>query len=426
MKDNHLKISGELQQVLINDFKLISGRILEEARLGYHVYGESLDNPIIILHPALTGSACAAFFPSNEETKPEKSQGDGWWDNCIGTGKILDTSKFTIICVDHFGGNGQSTGADEVWHLKEEISFADGVELTAQALIKLGVTKINAVIGGSIGGGQALHWLNQNTIKLNKIIDVSGSNAKCSRSNEFFALQADFLELKDTPEVTAYRLKKNSADLLGEYFAFDYLFSFISEQLQKLHHSTLPNAEATRRRLHIARQIGFIRFVTPEFYENKYHSYRIAGESHNKALKKLESWLTHQGDKFVERFSYKALALLCRMDYKSVTPDPLKIVEKLKSKQIQLCGYTVLGDTLFSPEMNLKFYQEIKELLPAHLSELIQTHTVQDALNGHDHFLNDKLLENAEVLRFWLDSSTLDGLKLSEKKIDCFERQFSY
>lgn len=421
-----LQTSNHLQHIHLDNFCLDSGTKINQLRLGYYVFTKSINNPIIVLHPALTGSACAAFPVVEGEEKPESSQGDGWWDNCIGPNKILDTNLYTIICFDHLGGNGQSTGADEIWHLREEISFADGIKLTAKALAELGIKDVLAVIGGSIGGGQALSWLNQDSIKIKKIIDISGSNAKCSRSNEFFAIQADFLELHDTPEITAYRLKKNSADLLGKHFAFDYIFSFVHEQLLKLQQMTLSNDEAKRRRLHLARQIGFIRFVTPEFYENKYHNYRLQGDSHNQALKKLESWLTHQGNKFIDRFSYKALALLCRMDYKSLTPDPQKIADKIKEKQVQLCGYTVLGDTLFSPEINFRLYQQIKELLPEHLSELVQTYLVQDEENGHDHFLTEKLVENSDVLKFWLKSSVLEGFERKNKILDSFERRFSY
>ncbi len=142
-----------------NPLYLESGRILEPYDLVYETYGElnaTRDNVVVVCH-ALTGSHHAAGRYEGE-VKP------GWWDGMIGEGKAIDTSKFFVICVNVIGSCFGSTGpmsprypSDEPYRLKfPVITVSDMVKAQRILFDRLGIYEAYAVIGGSMGGMQAL------------------------------------------------------------------------------------------------------------------------------------------------------------------------------------------------------------------------------------------------------------------------------
>lgn len=139
--------------------RLESGRILEEFELVYETYGklnEDKSNVIVICH-ALAGSHHAAGRYA-DEAKP------GWWDRFIGDGKAIDTRKYFVICSNNLGSNFGSTNALSIdpatkkeYRLKFPIlTISDIVKAQMRLYKKLGIKKAKAVIGGSMGGMQAL------------------------------------------------------------------------------------------------------------------------------------------------------------------------------------------------------------------------------------------------------------------------------
>ena len=134
---------------------LESGRILERFELAYETYGElnqDKSNAIVVFH-ALTGSHHAAG-------RYEGDKKSGWWDPLIGDGKVLDTKKFFVICVNVIGSCFGSTGpmsTDKPLRLKfPVITISDMVSAQMKLFKRLGIKKAYAVIGGSMGGMQAL------------------------------------------------------------------------------------------------------------------------------------------------------------------------------------------------------------------------------------------------------------------------------
>ena len=249
----------KIQHAVIANFKLASGRELPEARLGYCVFGRDPSNPLVILHPALTGTP-KAYTPGRP------TQGDGWWSQCVGPKKFIDTDQLTVVCVDHLGGNGDSTGAVELGELRKEISFADSITLINAVLLSKGISHLHAVIGGSIGGGQVLEWLFQDDVKIERLLDVSGNCSRAGVAPQFFAIQADLLDHDghNVPELVS-RLHHNTTDLRGKTTGFDIVFDHVIVQMEQL------AEEYTKvQALRVARQIGFLRFVTPLFYQKKY------------------------------------------------------------------------------------------------------------------------------------------------------------
>lgn len=138
---------------------LESGRILEEYDIKYETYGElneDKSNVIIVPH-ALTGSHHAAGRYGNE-AKP------GWWDKFIGDGKTIDTNKYFVICTNNIGSCYGSTGPMSPNYPSDELFRLDFPVLTISDIVKaqkilfesLGIFHVRAIIGGSLGGMQAI------------------------------------------------------------------------------------------------------------------------------------------------------------------------------------------------------------------------------------------------------------------------------
>ena len=142
-----------------NPLYLESGRILEPYDLVYETYGtlnSDKSNVIVVCH-ALTGSHHAAG-------KYEGDRKPGWWDGMIGSGKAIDTDRFFVICVNVIGSCFGSTGptsneypSDEPYRLKfPVVTISDMVKAQRILFDRLGIYEAYAVIGGSMGGMQAL------------------------------------------------------------------------------------------------------------------------------------------------------------------------------------------------------------------------------------------------------------------------------
>jgi len=141
---------------------LDSGETLGPITLAYETYGRlnaDRSNAILILH-ALSGDAHAAGYHSPEDTKP------GWWDDCIGPGKAFDTRRYFVVCSNVIGGCQGSTGPSSINPATGRpyglsfpvITIGDMVRAQRYLIDHLGIEKLLAVAGGSMGGMQALQW----------------------------------------------------------------------------------------------------------------------------------------------------------------------------------------------------------------------------------------------------------------------------
>jgi cystathionine gamma-synthase len=371
-----------IQHDVIDGFTLASGDVVGQARLAYCVFGAGPDKPTVILHPALTGTPKA--FVSGRS-----SQGDGWWSRCLGPKKFLDTDRVQVICVDHFGGNGHSTGAAELAPVRDRLSFRDTITLTARVLEKHGIDRIHAVVGGSIGGGQALEWLFQDRIPVERLVDVSGNSHIGGPASEFFQIQADLLNADSAalPEIQR-RLRENSRDLLGRTRAFDHLFDYVMAKLDQLGRNYERQAA-----LKLARKIGFFRFVTPLFFQRRWDEDITRWTDEAVAIAGTESWIDHQGEVFARRFSADGLASLCRMAATAAPRKPADVAERLKAIDCQLIGFSVSGDVLFDADRQFDFYRSVRDFLPTEQRDLVEIYFAYDEVNGHDHFLTDRFLD---------------------------------
>ena len=151
----------EANTVQFESISLDNGSTLAPVEVAYETYGElnaAKTNAIVVLH-AFSGDAHAAGI-STETGKP------GWWDNMIGPGKAFDTNKYFVICSNVLGGCRGSTGPSSVNPATgcpyamsfPVITIGDMVRLQKMLIDSLGIERLLAVSGGSMGGMQALEW----------------------------------------------------------------------------------------------------------------------------------------------------------------------------------------------------------------------------------------------------------------------------
>ena len=145
-----------------NPLEMDCGEKLSPVTVAYETYGElnaAGDNAILVCH-ALTGSAHAAGYLSSD---PKSA---GWWDSFIGDGKALDTRKYFVVCSNFLGGCYGTTGPVSLNPITgrpygtsfPQMTIRDMVRVQKALIDFLGVKQVRTVIGGSLGGMQALEW----------------------------------------------------------------------------------------------------------------------------------------------------------------------------------------------------------------------------------------------------------------------------
>ena len=257
------------------DLHLESGATLGPVTIAYETYGElnqDKSNVILVCH-ALSGDSHAAF---GTRENPEDL---GWWDNYIGPQKAIDTNKYFVISSNVIGSCRGTTGPSSLNPRTKKpyalsfpvVTIQDMVKAQTLLIHSLGIKYIKAVIGGSMGGMQALAWAINYPEKIEKCI-VLASTAKLSTQ----ALAFD-------------AVGRNAIITDPEWHNGNY-----SEK------DTKP-----KNGLAIARMIGHITYLSDEFMDIKFgrklqeqddYGYHFATEF------QVESYLKYQGDKFVNRF----------------------------------------------------------------------------------------------------------------------------
>lgn len=179
--------------------QLDCGRLLHPVRIAFETYGTlspARDNVILVCH-ALSGDAHAAGIASTpppestrdgfraDERDAGTTKGLGWWDGMIGPGKAFDTDRFFVVSTNLLGGCRGTTGP---WSTNPAtgqpygstfpvITVADMVRAQRAFLVELGITRLAAVAGGSLGGMQALEWAVQHGSEVGAIVVIASTSA---------------------------------------------------------------------------------------------------------------------------------------------------------------------------------------------------------------------------------------------------------
>ncbi len=268
---------------------LESGNTLHPLTVAYETYGElssEKDNAILVCH-ALSGDAHAAgFHTDNPWEKP------GWWDLMIGPGKPLDTNRYHVICSNFLGGCKGTTGPADIdpatgrrFGLKFPFyTVKDMVKVQKWLLDYLGIEKLLAVIGGSLGGMQALQWSISYPHTIRGVIPVAAT-ARLS------------------PQAIAFNEVARQAIMSDP----SWNYGLYEPEMQ-------PESG-----LALARMIGHITYLSEKAMLRKFSRRMINGTEPGFKLEadfQVESYLHHQGSTFVKRFDANTYLYITRaMDY---------------------------------------------------------------------------------------------------------------
>jgi homoserine O-acetyltransferase len=351
--------------------QLDCGKELKKIELVYETYGslnERKDNAVLICH-ALSGDHHAAGYNSPDEKKP------GWWDVCIGPGKPFDTNKFFIVCPNNIGGckgsSGPNTINPETGQLYGPsfpiVTVEDWVNTQNLLGDSLGIKKWACIIGGSLGGMQALQWTISFPEKVQNIISVAAAS-KLSAQNIAF-------------NEVARQSIINDPDFRDGYY---------------YEHGVIPKIG-----LSIARMLGHITYLSDDSMRQKFGRDLKEGKlnfSYDVDFQ-VESYLRYQGKSFVDKFDANTYLLMTKvLDYYDPASrfggDLSKAFEKSISNYL-IVSFT--SDWRFSPERS----QEIVEALVGAKKNV--TYSEIEANNGHDAFLMP-IPNYLNILKNFMDS----------------------
>lgn len=345
---------------------LRSGASLGDYTLAYETYGTlnaDRSNAVLVCHALNASHHVAGTY----EGQPKS---EGWWDNMVGPGKPVDTDRFFVIGVNNLGSCFGSTGpmhvnpaAGRVYGADfPVVTVEDWVDAQAALLDALGIRTLAAVMGGSLGGMQALSWTLQYPDRVRHAVVVASAPNLTAENIAF--------------NEVARRAIVTDPDFHGGHF-YD--------------HGVIP-----KRGLRIARMIGHITYLSDDVMNEKFgRILRSAVEGEAAGLDyrystqeiefQIESYLRYQGDKFSEYFDANTYLLITRaLDYF----DPARahggnLSTALAQATAKFLLVSFKTDWRFSPARS-------RELVKALLDNRRNVSYAEiDAPHGHDAFLLD-------------------------------------
>lgn len=355
--ENSVGLVTPQTQLFPEPLALACGRTLDNYQLVYETYGTlnaQHSNAILICH-ALSGHHHVAGFHSRDDDKP------GWWDTCIGPGKPIDTDRFFVVCPNNIGGCHGSTGPTSInletgkpWGPDfPPLRVRDWVHSQARLADRLGITTWAAVIGGSLGGMQAMRWALEYPHRIAHCIVIASAMKLTAQNIAFNEIARS--AIRSDPEFHQGRfLEKN----------------------------TIP-----KNGLRLARMIGHVTYLSDDLMGQKFGRELRVGDfqqgQDNPVEFQVESYLRYQGDKFAESFDANTYILITRiLDYfdlaREYEHDPVQAFCNA------LCKFLVISfstDWRFAPQRS----REIKNALISAGKDVCYAEI--DAPEGHDAFL---------------------------------------
>ena len=336
---------------------LACGRDLPAYELIYETYGElnaQRSNAILVCH-ALSGHHHAAGYHSADDKRP------GWWDECIGPGKPIDTSHFYVVSVNNIGGCHGSTGPMSInpetgkpWGPDfPPLRARDWVHSQARLADYLGIDCWAAIVGGSLGGMQAMRWA----------LEYPQRVRHCSVIAAAMKLSAQNLAFNEV----ARQAIVSDPKFAGGYYQ---------------EHNAVPS-----QGLALARMVGHITYLSDNAMANKFgrdlRSGTLEQGDQEQAEFQVQSYLRYQGSQFSSSFDANTYILMTRaLDYfdlaREYGNDPVAAFKHAS------CSFLVISfstDWRFSPERS----REIVDALIA--ADRPVTYAEIEADEGHDAFL---------------------------------------
>jgi homoserine O-acetyltransferase len=333
------------------------GRRLPNFELVYETYGElnrARTNAVLVCH-ALSGHHHAAGFHAGDDRKP------GWWDACIGPGKAIDTNRFHVVSLNNLGGCHGSTGPrsmdPETGRLYgpdfPAVTVADWVAAQARLADRLGIDRFAAVVGGSLGGMQALQWAIDFPDRIGHALVIAAA-ARLSAQNIAFN------------EIARHAIVTDLGYHGGRY---------------------LEASDNPERGLMLARMVGHVTYQSDDGLRDKFgrriQPNAAADGGAQDTQFQIESYLHHQGRSFSQTFDANTYVLMTRaldeFDPARAFDDDLAAALSNAQADFWVCAFTT--DWRFSPARS----KEIVDALVSARKDVVST--VIDTPHGHDAFL---------------------------------------
>ena len=368
--------------------ELECGKKLAPIDVAYETYGQlnqAGDNAVLICH-ALSGNAHAAGVNNPDDKKP------GWWDSQVGPGKGIDTDKYFVICSNFLGGCSGTTGPCSTNPATGRpygldfpiITIADMVRVQKLLLDKLGIKKLLAVIGGSIGGMQVLQWAIEYPDFVEAAIPAATTTNLGAQSIAFDAVGRN-----------AILADPNFAD--GQY----------------------GGKEGPDRGLGIARMIGHITYLSEEGMREKFGRKLRGAEQYRYDFDSefaVETYLDYQGQAFVERFDANSYLYITKAaDYFDLQKDYGSLTGAFANVKSRFLIVSFTSDWLFTPAQS----EAIVDALVANGKDVSFCNIASPY--GHDAFLLEPETLGSFISGF-LEATHQPGVKKERKSIRAQER----
>ncbi len=342
---------------------LSSGRSLPSYTLAYETYGTlnaDHSNAVLVCHALNASHHVAGVYADNRDDL-------GWWDNMVGPGKPLDTDRFFVVGVNNLGSCFGSTGpasidpaTGEPWGANFPlVTVEDWVDAQARLADRLGIDAWAAVMGGSLGGMQAIGWAIRYPARVRHVLAIAAA-PNLSAENIAFNEVARQAILGD-PDFHG-----------GDFYR----------------HHAIP-----RRGLTLARMIGHITYLSGEQMETKFGRQLREGLNYSFAPEfQIESYLRYQGDKFADYYDANTyLRITKALDYFDPAGAGGELSDAFAKVSARFLVVSFTTDWRFPPERS-------RELTRALVRNRIDVSSAEiEAPHGHDAFLLDNPQYHAVV-----------------------------
>jgi homoserine O-acetyltransferase len=333
---------------------LRGGKQLEGFTLAYETYGTlnaEKSNAILICHALSGDSHVAGYYSNDPDEKP------GWWDDAVGPGKMFDTDRYFVLCSNVIGGCQGSTGPSSLapdgkpYAMRFPfVTVQDMVQAQRSLLDYLGIDKLLATVGGSMGGMQALQWAVDFPDRVQSVLFIA-STARSSTQNIAFN------------EIGRQAIYADPHWKNGDYYD-----------------KTPPAAG-----LAVARMVGHITYMSETSLEEKFgrRTKKGAELSYNFDTDfEVESYLQYQGQKFVERFDANSYLYITKaLDYYDVADGYGSMEAALRRTKCRFLVVSFSSDWLYTAGQAREMVNALETI-----GREVEYHHVEASF-GHDSFL---------------------------------------
>lgn len=352
-------------------FTLASGRTLEQVDVAYETYGEldaTASNAVLVCH-ALSGDSHVAGLRPGEDPASAKP---GWWDIMVGPGKAIDTDRFFVVCSNVLGGCSGTTGPASIDPATGApyasgfplVTIEDMVDAQAKLLDALGIGSLAAVVGGSMGGMQALAWARRYPERVRAIV-------------------ADATTPRLGAQAIAFNEVGRQAILTDPDFANGHYYDAPAQ----------PDVG-----LGIARMIGHITYLSDDSMRAKFGRRLVDRSDYRYEFVhefEVESYLAHQGRSFVDRFDANTYLYMTKaMDYFDLAVEADSLAAALSETRARWLVLSFSSDWLFPTASSLELVRAL-QVVGAEVSYAEITSPY-----GHDAFLLEPERQHAYIAPF--------------------------